>query len=62
MEYRVTDRLLFGSDFPVTTTRAAAEAFQRINDWGDGVRLPPIPPELIDQILHERPLELVGLD
>jgi uncharacterized protein len=61
IEYRVTDRLLFGSDFPVMTTRTAADAFQRINDWGDGVRLPPIPPELIDQILHERPLELVGL-
>ena len=61
IEYRVTDRLLFGSDFPVTTTRAAARAFQAINDWEDGVRLPPIPPEVIDQILYERPLELLGL-
>ncbi len=61
IEYKVTDRLLFGSDFPVMTTREAAAAFQAINDWGDGVRLSPIPPELIDQILHERPLELVGL-
>ena len=61
IEYRVTDRLLFGSDFPVTTTREAARAFQAINDWEDGVRLPPIPPELIDQILYERPLELLGL-
>jgi predicted TIM-barrel fold metal-dependent hydrolase len=61
IEYRVTDRLLFGSDFPVMTTHDAATAFRAINDWGDGVRLPPIPPELIDQILHERPLELLGL-
>lgn len=61
IEYRVTDRLLFGSDFPVTTTREAARAFQAINDWEDGVRLPPIPPELIDQILYERPLELLWL-
>ena len=61
IEYRVTDRLLFGSDFPVMTTREAASAFQAINDWGDGVRLPAIPPELIDQILYQRPLELVGL-
>ena len=61
IEYRVTDRLLFGSDFPVATTREAARAFQAINDWEDGVRLPPIPPELIDQILYERPLELLGL-
>jgi hypothetical protein len=57
----VTDRILFGSDFPVMTTRAAADAFAAINDWGDAVRLPPIPPELIDEILYRRPLELVGL-
>jgi predicted TIM-barrel fold metal-dependent hydrolase len=61
IEYRVTDRILFGSDFPVMTTRAAADAFRAINEWGDGVRLPTIPPELIDQILYERPLGLVGL-
>jgi len=61
IEYRVTDRLLFGSDFPVATTREAVRAFQAINEWEDGVRLPLIPPELIDQILYERPLELLGL-
>ena len=56
----MTDRLLFGSDFPVMT-QAAADAFRAINDWEDGVRLPPIPPDLIEQILYERPLELLGL-
>jgi uncharacterized protein len=61
IEYKVTNRLLFGSDFPVMTTREAVKAFRAINDWGAGVQLPPIPPELIDAILHERPLELVGL-
>jgi predicted TIM-barrel fold metal-dependent hydrolase len=61
IEYKVTDRLLFGSDFPVMTTREAARAFQAVNDWGEGVRLPPIPLELIDAILYERPLELLGL-
>jgi predicted TIM-barrel fold metal-dependent hydrolase len=61
IEYRVTDRLLFGSDFPVMTTDEAARTFRAINDWGDGVRLPLIPPELIDAILYERPLELLGL-
>jgi uncharacterized protein len=61
IEYRVTDRLLFGSDFPVMTTREAVQAFRAINDWGEGVQLPPIPPDLIEGILYERPLELVGL-
>ncbi len=35
-EYRVTDRLLFGSDFPVRTTAAAMAEFRAINDWGLG--------------------------
>jgi predicted TIM-barrel fold metal-dependent hydrolase len=61
IEYGVADRLLFGSDFPVSTTGEAARAFRAINDWGDGVRLPAIPPEVIDSILYERPLELLGL-
>ena len=61
IEYRVTDRLLFGSDFPVATTAEAAAAFRAINDWGPDVRLPPIPPALIDEILYQRPLELLGL-
>jgi uncharacterized protein len=61
IEYRVTDRLLFGSDFPVMTTREAAQAFQTISDWGDGVRLPPVPAAVIDAILYRRPLEPLGL-
>lgn len=61
IEYGVTDRLLFGSDFPVMTTSEAVRAFRALNDWGDDVRLPPIPPEVIDAILYERPLELLGL-
>ena len=30
----MTDRILFGSDFPVMTTMEAADAFKNINDWG----------------------------
>ena len=61
IEYKVTDRLLFGSDFPVMTPREAETAFKGINDWGDGIRLPPIPPALIEDILYQRPFELLGL-
>lgn len=60
IEYKVTDRILFGSDFPVTTTKEAANAFKNINDWGDGVKLPLIPEELIDEIIYHRPFELLG--
>lgn len=61
-EYRVTDRILFGSDFPVASSRAAAEAFVAINDWGPGVSIPRIPDEVIDGILYDRPFERVWGD
>ncbi|MFQ5872334.1 MAG: amidohydrolase family protein [Dehalococcoidia bacterium] len=60
IEYQVTDRILFGSDFPVMTTREAVNAFKNINDWGGGVKLPAIPEELINEILYHRPFELLG--
>ena len=60
IEYKVTDRLLFGSDFPVMSSGAAADAFRAINDFGEGVSLPRIPDEVIDGILYGRPFELLG--
>ncbi len=60
IEYKVTDRILFGSDFPVMTTQEAVSAFKKINDWGAGVTLPRIPDELIDDIIYRRPFELMG--
>ena len=60
IEYQVHDRILFGSDFPVMTTQEARDAFVNINDWGDGVRMPLIPEEIINDILYNRPFELLG--
>ncbi|MGE3371493.1 MAG: amidohydrolase family protein [Rhizobiaceae bacterium] len=59
IEYRVTDRLLFGSDFPLRSTAEAMAEFRSLNDWGPDVRLPRIPNELIEDIITNRPLELV---
>ena len=61
MEYRVTDRLLFGSDFPVRTTSHAMAEFRRINEWGSRISMPRIPDEVIESIMYERPLSLLGL-
>ena len=44
-----------------TSRERFQEAFQAINDWGDGVRLPPIPAAVIDSILYRRPFDLLGL-
>ena len=59
MEYKVTDQLLFGSDFPVQTTQDAIGSFRGINDWGDGVSLPRIPDEVVEDILFNRPFSLL---
>lgn len=61
-EYKVTDRILFGSDFPLRTTDEAIEEFRGINDWGEGVTMPRIPEELIGDIINNRPIELVWED
>ena len=60
IEYKVTERVLFGSDFPVTTPLECVTLFTKINDWGDGVRLPLIPEQLIDDIIYRRPFSLFG--
>ena len=59
IEYKVTDRILFGSDFPVMTTMDAVNAFKNINDWGEDINLPKIPPDLIDEIIYNRPFDLL---
>ena len=61
IEYKVTERLLFGSDFPVGTPADAIKRFRGINDWGGGAHMPHIPEELIESIMHDRPLSMLGL-
>jgi predicted TIM-barrel fold metal-dependent hydrolase len=61
-EYGVTKQLLFGSDYPVRTTAAALAEFRSLNDWEDGVRLPRFPEEAIEDIINNRPLNLIWAD
>lgn len=58
-EYGVTGQLLFGSDFPVRSTAAAAAEFRALNDWGEGVRMPRFPDETIEEIISGRPWSLI---
>jgi predicted TIM-barrel fold metal-dependent hydrolase len=59
LEYGVTDRLLFGSDFPLRSPAEAMAEFRTLNDWGPDVKLPVFPNEIIEQIINDRPLTLV---
>ncbi|MBN9038505.1 MAG: amidohydrolase family protein [Rhizobiales bacterium] len=56
IEGRVTGRLLYGSDFPSFTPRQDIEAFLAISD----LKMPlPIPREVVEDILYNRPFELL---
>jgi predicted TIM-barrel fold metal-dependent hydrolase len=59
-DYKVTHKLLFGTDFPLFTPAQCVEQFRGINESTEG-RLPPIDDALIDAIINDRPLSLVGL-
>ena len=61
-EYKVSDRILFGTDYPVREHKTAVDEFQQINNWGQGVNMPRIPEELIHDIMYERPFSLLGLE
>jgi len=61
LEYKVADRLLFGTDFPVREHKTAVEELRNINSWGQGINMPEIPAEFIEGLLYERPLSLLGI-
>jgi predicted TIM-barrel fold metal-dependent hydrolase len=62
MDYKVAPQLLFGSDFPVRAPADAVAEFRAINDWGHDVTLPRIPSEVIEDVVNNRPFELIWPD
>lgn len=62
VEYGVTHKILFGSDFPFTTTGASITGMRQLNDIPLAAGLPTIPTEAIEEIIHRDSLALLGLD
>jgi uncharacterized protein len=62
VEYRVTDRLLLGSDYPFATTQQTIDALRRVNNVVRGTGFPPIPGEVIEGIIGRDTLTLLGID
>jgi hypothetical protein len=60
IDYKVTDRLLFGTDFPVLRPQYCVEELRAINERTGG-RLPEIPAALIEDLIYGRPPSLLGL-
>jgi predicted TIM-barrel fold metal-dependent hydrolase len=60
-EYGCCNKILFGSDFPATTTGSSIEGLHNVNRIVEGTGLPRISSELIDEIIHRDSLKLLGV-
>lgn len=61
-EYGRLDKLLFGSDYPIATTQETLDGLRRVNDIVEGTKLPRIPEEEIEGIIHRDSLKLLGIE
>lgn len=53
MEYGITHKILLGSDFPSASLTNVIQGLRHVNDPVEGTRLPMIPIEIQEQIIHE---------
>jgi uncharacterized protein len=60
VEYGVPNKVLFGSDYSFFTTRQTIDSFRRINELTEGTKLPRIPEEVIEAIIHRNTPEILG--
>jgi hypothetical protein len=60
-EWNVLDKLLLGSDYPITTVQETIEGLRRVNRIVEGTSLPRVPEEAIEAIIHRDALTLLGL-
>jgi predicted TIM-barrel fold metal-dependent hydrolase len=61
VEYRTEAKVLFGSDFPFTTTGDSLAGVRGVNAILAQSGLPPVPPQVIEDIIHRDTLSLLGL-
>jgi predicted TIM-barrel fold metal-dependent hydrolase len=61
MEYGVTHKILFGSDYPFFSTQQTMDSFRNINHLVEGTKMPHIPEQIIEDIIHRNTPEILGL-
>lgn len=61
-EWNVLDKLLFGSDFPIATPAETMARLRGVNDILEGTRMPRVPEDKIEEIIHRDSLALLGLE
>jgi predicted TIM-barrel fold metal-dependent hydrolase len=61
VEYRAEAKVLFGSDYPFTTTGSSLAGVRGVSTIVAQSGLPPVPAEAIEGIIHRDVLGLLGL-
>jgi uncharacterized protein len=61
VEYRAENKVLFGSDYPFTTTGDSLRGVRNVNAIVAQSGLPPVPSEVLENIIHRDALALLGL-
>ena len=57
-EYKIVDKVFFGTDFPFARIDESVEGLVHINDQLEGTRLPRVSEETITRILESNPLKI----
>jgi predicted TIM-barrel fold metal-dependent hydrolase len=60
-EWAVMDKLLLGSDYPITTPQETIDGLRQLGDFIEEHHLPEVPGELLEQIINRDSLSLLGL-
>jgi len=61
-EWSVMHKLLLGSDYPIASPQETIEGTRRVNDILEGTKLPRVPEDQIEAIIHRDSLSLLGLN
>lgn len=61
-EWGVMHKLLFGSDYPIASPQETIEGTRAVNAILEGTKLPRVPEDEIEKIIHRDSLALLGLD
>lgn len=60
-EWNVLDKILFGTDWPVTDVAETIESLRRVNDIVEGTKLPTVDADAIEAIIERDSLTLLGI-
>lgn len=62
VEYRVDNKLLFGTDFPYASARDTMEGLRALTGNAYGAQMPGVDESVVEGIIHRPSFDLLGID